>query len=190
MSFINPSVITENLLQENYAWVDNLLREKYYNYALTIENCDEFYCAGILNENYDFEKPVRKRSEDDISDYKDNIDRILKRLGCQSPIPSNEYKYVNNKKVEYDCISVVSSELTDDEDDYEFVILETENDIYGKKIEEDTSYSSDEDEIKIWPTKNEKENTYEDYYKKLYEEEYEEYYKDDNSELGYYGSVC
>jgi hypothetical protein len=190
MSFINPSVITENMLTENYAWVDNLLREKYYKYALTIENYDEFYSAGILPKNYDFdfeeiENPVCKRFEDKIFDYKDNSNR----LGCQSPIPSNEYKYVrqNKNKVEDDCISVVS-ELTDDEDNYEFVILETENDIYGKKIEEDT-YSSDEDEIKIWPTKNEKENTYEDYYKKLYEEEYEEYYKDDNSELGYYGSV-
>jgi hypothetical protein len=156
MSFIDPS-----LLIENYAWVDKLLRQKFYNYALTIDNCDEFYSAGILPENYNFEleeeieKPVRKRSEDDISDYEDNINRILNRLGCQSPIPSNEYiKYVDD--MEEDCIS----EITDDED-----------------------------EIKIWPTKNEKENTYEDYYKKLYEEEYEEYYKDDNSELGYYGSV-
>jgi hypothetical protein len=180
MSFIDAS-----LLIENYAWVDKLLRQKFYNYALTNDNCDEFYSAGILPENYNFEleeieKPLRKRSEDDISDYEDNINRILNRLGCQSPIPSNEYiKYIDDK-IEEDGISVVS-EITDDED------FETENDNYGKKIE--NTYSSDEDEIKIWPTKNEKENTYEDYYKKLYEEEYEEYYKDDNSELGYYGSV-
>jgi hypothetical protein len=177
MSFIDAS-----LLIENYAWVDKLLRQKFYNYALTIDNCDEFYSAGILPENYNFEleeeieKPVRKRSEDDISDYEDNINRMLNRLGCQSPIPSNEYKYIDDKKEED-----VVSELSDDED------FETENDIYGKKIED--TYSSDEDEIQIWPTKDEKENTYEDYYKKLYEEEYEEYYKDDNSELGYYGSV-
>jgi hypothetical protein len=181
MSFIDAS-----LLIENYAWVDKLLRQKFYNYALTIDNYDEFYSAGILPENYNFElekeieKPLRKRSKNDIYNYKNNINKKLNRLGCQSPIPSNEYKYVDNKmeEMEEDC-SVVS-ELTDDED------FETENDIYGKKIED--TYSSDEDEIKIWPTK-EKENTYEDYYKKLYEEEYEEYYKDDNSELGYYGSV-
>ena len=162
MSFINPSIITENMLTENmlteimltenYAWVDNLLREKYYNYALTIENYDEFYSAEILPKNYDFvfeeiDKPVHKRSEDEIFDYKDNSKIILNRLGCQSPIPSNEYKYVsqNKNKVENDC-SLLVSELTDEED---------------------------EDGVKIFPV--------EDYdYEEDYAQCYEEYYEDDH----------
>jgi hypothetical protein len=146
MSFINPSVITENLLTENYAWVDNLLREKYYKYALTIENYDEFYSAGILPKNYDFdfeeiENPVCKRSEDEIFDYKDNSNR----LGCQSPIPSNEYKYVrqNKNKVEDDC-SLLVSELTDEED---------------------------EDGVKIFPVED---YDYEEDYAQCYEEYYED----------------
>ena len=37
---------------ENYAWVDERLRELYYGYALTDENIDEFEEMVLLNENY------------------------------------------------------------------------------------------------------------------------------------------
>lgn len=130
----NPSI-----LQENYAWVDKLLREKYYNYALTIDNYDEFCCAG-LKEKYDSESeeiekcpnsPVRKRSEDDISDYEENINKILKRLGCQSPIPSNEYNQKNNGE-DYDY-----------EYDYEEDYKQGYEEYYAGDVESKYDYYSD-----------------------------------------------
>ena len=36
---------------ENYAWVDECLRQMYYGYALTVENYDEFEDAGLLTED-------------------------------------------------------------------------------------------------------------------------------------------
>ena len=38
-------------LNENYSWVDQHLREQYYNYALTKDNYDEFREAGLFEEN-------------------------------------------------------------------------------------------------------------------------------------------
>ena len=37
---------------EKYAWVDQLLEEKYNLYALTAENVDDFIDAGLLVERY------------------------------------------------------------------------------------------------------------------------------------------
>jgi len=39
-------------LVENYAWVDERLREMYYGYALTSFNCSEYEAEGLLNENW------------------------------------------------------------------------------------------------------------------------------------------
>jgi hypothetical protein len=159
MNPINP-LLQKNLSQKDYsAWI-NSLREKYYN-----EFCNEFYNTTNLFENCepDIENQLRKRSEDDISDYKDEINNAVKRLDCQSPIPSNEYinynevqdKNVNQNKneVQEDCCS----ELTEDEEEHE---------------------------IKIFPVEDEYD------YEEDYEQGYKEYYEDDNSEYGYrsYGS--
>jgi hypothetical protein len=121
------------LLKENYQWVDELLREKYYGYALTSDNVDEFESAGLLQEHYDWvdikladmcHQPLydgivplcyipftwcnhrtgveleciedsddsligrkRNRSESDISDYEEEVFRVVNRLSCQSPPP-------------------------------------------------------------------------------------------------------
>lgn len=37
---------------ENYAWVDECLRQMYYSYAFTVENYDEYEDAGLLKENW------------------------------------------------------------------------------------------------------------------------------------------
>ena len=190
------SLINENLLQENYAWVDKLLREKYYNYALTIDNYDEFYSAGLLTENYaskleEIERqttPIRKRSEDDISDYEEDLDKVLKRLDCQSPIPLNEYIYHEKNKDDDDCFSVLPelTNISDSNYDYvEFTRLDAEKDIYEKKLEDayddkiviEFGGSSNEDSMKVWPLE-------EDYdYEEDYEIGYKEYYEDDNSDV-------
>jgi hypothetical protein len=134
-----PPGLVHPLLVENYAWVDERLREMYNGYALTASNCDEYEATGLLKENYawvdeeldakyaitynhdDFipcplplwlrprngreEAPLeddessvesyighkRKRSESDISDYEEEAGRAIKRLRCQSPIPTGKY---------------------------------------------------------------------------------------------------
>ena len=47
-----PPGIIHPLLVENYAWVDERLREMYNSYALTKLNCDEYEAAGLLKENW------------------------------------------------------------------------------------------------------------------------------------------
>jgi len=47
-----PPGLVHPLLKENYDWVDQLLCEKYYGYALTTENIDEYLEAGLLTEYY------------------------------------------------------------------------------------------------------------------------------------------
>jgi hypothetical protein len=118
----------------------------------------------------------RVRSEDDISDYEEYIDKIilnlkldnkvLTRIGCQSPIPSSKFmKYIDN-------------DYNNDNDTYSIVSELTE---YEDKDKENDKYLNEEEEInyKIWPI---------DYdYMDDYEEGYEECYKDDVSESnGYY----
>jgi hypothetical protein len=44
-----PSIST---FEEQYAWVDELLNNKYNNYALTSNNIDDFMEAGLLGERW------------------------------------------------------------------------------------------------------------------------------------------
>lgn len=39
-------------ISENYSWVDARLEELYHGYALTKDNWEEFYDAGLLTENW------------------------------------------------------------------------------------------------------------------------------------------
>ena len=176
-----PPGITQPLLVENYDWVDQSLREKYYGYALTSENADEFEYADLLTEKYDWvdrrleelcaPKPIRyiplahtpitwcnykhkdsfetlenqntkfigikrKRYESDISDYEVQVNRVIKRLRCQSPIPKGKL-YINIPQVvgenenEDNCYSdMVSVDLSDITYDENFVqITDTEDDM-------------------------------------------------------------
>ena len=50
--YYGPPGLTHPFFVENYAWVDQLLREKYYSYALTSQNVDEYQAADLLTENY------------------------------------------------------------------------------------------------------------------------------------------
>lgn len=162
MDLNGPPGLTHPLLVENYAWVDERLREMYYGYALTASNCDEYDAAGLLTEKwawvdnrlkemctvsdwdilpYSCPAPLtwanyraganlecleeeerlsghkRSRSESDISDYEDEAHRAVKRLRCQSPLPTGKYinELFDNKIVlgnydeEYELATEVSS---------------------------------------------------------------------------------
>ncbi len=43
-----------SIQEEQYAWVDILLDEHFYKYALTGENYEEFARAGLFNERWDW----------------------------------------------------------------------------------------------------------------------------------------
>jgi hypothetical protein len=43
---------SNSLLEEKYAWVDARLEELYHGYALTMDNWEDFYDAGLLTENW------------------------------------------------------------------------------------------------------------------------------------------
>jgi hypothetical protein len=52
MDMNGPPGLVHPLLVENFAWVDERLREMYNGYALTDSNCDEYEAAGLLKENW------------------------------------------------------------------------------------------------------------------------------------------
>ena len=157
---------------EKYGWVDECLCEKYYGYALSDTNIDEFIAAGLLGEHsawvdlalekmcnpsdddiplprpaplawvdYRSGAPLesledtdegsledsdeslighkRKRSESDISDYEEEADRVINRLGCQSPIPkdnSNHYDESFELETEASAWSIDTIYFSEDED--------------------------------------------------------------------------
>jgi hypothetical protein len=127
----------------------------------------------------------RVRSEDDISDYEEYINKIISnlnlnkkvisRIECQSPIPSSKYiKYIDNNNNNND-------KNDNDNDDHSIISDLTEYEDRDKENENDDKYLNEEEEInyKIWPIDFD--------YMDDYEEGYEECYKDDVSETnGYY----
>jgi len=121
MDMNGPPGLIHPLLVENYAWVDERLREMYNIYALTASNCDEYKSAGLLKENWSwvdnrldemcnsvessYISYKRKRSETDISVYEVEIGRSIKRLRCQSPIFTSKYLLnpLSNQFYNLDC---------------------------------------------------------------------------------------
>ena len=52
MDLYGPPGLIHPLLVENYAWVDDRLREIYYGYAHRSSICDKYESAGFLKENW------------------------------------------------------------------------------------------------------------------------------------------
>jgi hypothetical protein len=90
MDLYSPPGITHPILKENYAWVDERLREMYYGYALTSDNYDEFKYNDLLKENYDW------------------VDRKLEEMCKQDEVDNQVFQSLNwcNYKSEAhaDCI--------------------------------------------------------------------------------------
>ena len=140
---INPS-----LLDENYAWVDERLREMYYGYALTDSNCDEYEKAGLLNENFAWvDTELEKMCE-------------IKDIDCRPmPAPAPWANYRSGAKL--DCLEEEDEEDEEDEDRllekkhtrYEFEISEYDEEIkknikvydYDHDYDYDYSYYYDYD---------------------------------------------
>ena len=97
------------LLSENYAWVDKSLADKY-----KISDEDFLPCPLPLwlmprngREQTSVESYIshkRKRSESDISDYEAEAGRVIKRMRCQTPIPTCKYySLLSNPFCNLDC---------------------------------------------------------------------------------------
>jgi hypothetical protein len=92
---------------ENYAWVDERLREIYYGYALTEQNLDEYQYNNLFTYNSFDEEPImsikRTRSETDISQYNNEVDRAVKRVK-KDPAAIHLLK-ANPDKIDWDMLS-------------------------------------------------------------------------------------
>jgi hypothetical protein len=90
MDLYSPPGITHPILKENYAWVDERLREMYYGYALTSDNYDEFKYNGLLKENYDW------------------VDRKLEEMCKQDEVNNHLFQSLNwcnyKSEAQTDCI--------------------------------------------------------------------------------------
>jgi hypothetical protein len=106
------------LLKENWAWVDSRLEEMCnppeeehfplcplpvtWGYYRNGGNMDYIEEDSDSVESYIGYK--RKRSESDISDYEVEAERAVKRLRCQSPIPTSKYIFqFSNPFCSLDC---------------------------------------------------------------------------------------
>jgi hypothetical protein len=150
-----PMETNPELMQENWGWVDQRLKEMYHGYGLVSDNFDDYIASGLLVEmsswvdndlqnqyssefedRYPCPAPVcwvfykdldsqhcleekeevcRSRAESDISDHFDEVERVLKRLNCQSPLPTGMYPYYNVYADEVE--SMISLETDDGVDD-------------------------------------------------------------------------
>jgi hypothetical protein len=107
------------LLKENYAWVDERLAAR--RSAITYNHDHFIPCplplwfrprngreeAPLEDDESSVESYIghkRKRSESDISDYEVEAGRAIKRLRCQSPIPTCKYySLLSNPFCNLDC---------------------------------------------------------------------------------------
>lgn len=86
MSTMASVTNSNNLLEENYSSVDSRLEELYHGYALTMDNWEEFYDAGLLKENWAWvDAELEKQCL--IPDY----------LPCPAPISWVSYRSYDNQ---------------------------------------------------------------------------------------------
>ena len=105
----------EFCLKENWAWVDRRLEELYYEYALTVENADEYASLGLLTEKWSWvDSGLEMRyNQDDL--------RIL----CPTPIDwinDAEKSHNNDVLEEHKNRSRAESDISDYSDTVERVI--------------------------------------------------------------------
>ena len=111
--------IEAGLLSESFAWVDEELQRQ-----VNAEFEDRVPCPApiswVLYKNYDSQHCLedegvlaRRRAESDISDHSDEVDRVLKRLDIQSPLPKGMYP------IDYSYLYSVADEVTSVEQDFD-----------------------------------------------------------------------
>ena len=119
MDINGPPGLTHPLLVENYAWVDQCLKELYHSYALTADNYDEYEAAGLMTENWSW-----------IDDsLREKYSYILRTgLLCPAPLGWVDYRQ-----------KFVHHSLEEDED--------TQDSFLGKRKRAESDISDHEDEV-------------------------------------------
>ena len=150
-SSVPPSLILPSLLIENYAWVDERLREMFYCYGVTSENYEDYMEAGLLNEHYNW-----------VDSELEELCRMPKRFPLK-PAPMNWANYRHDDtqhrlespqpsvlgKRKYSCI--------DEEDEFDWLHMpaheSTNNDEHVRTdvhiVSDDEDDEDDEDDIVI-----------------------------------------
>jgi hypothetical protein len=119
MDINGPPGLTHPLFVENYAWVDQCLKEFYHSYALTADNYDEYEAAGLMTENWSW--------IDDI--LREKYSYILRSgLLCPAPLGWADYR----QKFEHHSL---------EEDD------DTQESFLGKRKRAESDISDHEDEV-------------------------------------------
>jgi hypothetical protein len=117
---------TDSLLVENYAWVDQRLKELYYSYALTAENCDEFQDAGLLTEKWAWVDESLRKKYYGYALTSENCDEYeASGLLCPAPLAWVDYRErVEDEPIEEDTQDSVlgkrsrtESEISDHEEE-------------------------------------------------------------------------
>lgn len=141
----------EGLLNENFAWVDKKLEIMWgspYDVISSSESEETSY--GSQDESDTLIGHKRRRSESDISDYVDEVERVFKRLGCQSPVSSGKNSDVVNIIPYYDDLeddtAVSSLSYSDSQDDLEIENFTWSNDTILTGSTNDFGYSVVSDE--------------------------------------------
>jgi hypothetical protein len=107
------------LLVKIGSWIDNELQNQYDN-----EFEDTIPCPAPISwvnhrdnaSQHCLEEVItpRSRAESDISDHSDEVERVVKRLNCQSPLPTGLcHIYYNHVCVNADEVESVSSQEGD-----------------------------------------------------------------------------
>ena len=128
-----PPGLTHPLLKENYDWVDNLLKEKYYLYGLTEQNINDYEDSGLLNEKWAW---VDKRLED-IYKFEESIENnevniLPLRL---TPITWVNYKsYNEDKSLEEEYVNQLKRKYSDSESSFNY-LKKNKNMYYDEEYE-------------------------------------------------------
>jgi len=114
--FNGPPGLVHPLLVENFDWVDERLHEMYNGSTEYFPLCplplwlrprDSKQEVSLEDDETSVESYIchkRKCSEPDISNYKAKDGEVIKRLGCQSPIPTGKYHpLLTNPFCNLDC---------------------------------------------------------------------------------------
>ena len=116
-------ILLENIVEE-YAWVDKLLEEKYYLYALTEENIYDFIEAGLLNEYY-------TNIDNKMESYCDNVSKSISSTSSNTSNISNPFC---NLEVEQNIINENISDISSNDTLFEEYIDAYDSDEYCAKL--------------------------------------------------------
>jgi hypothetical protein len=128
---------------ENYAWVDEKLREIYYGYALTEQNLDEYQYNDLFTDNSFDEEQImgikRTRSETDVSQYNNEADRAVKRVKKEAAI-----HLLSSNPDKIDWVMVMLSSNSETEGKLKIMLLD---DVLEEELKKDAENGREPEDV-------------------------------------------